>query len=329
MILKLRTTLVVGVLAQLFGSVAHAHIELLEPPSRYGRNTNKSCPCGAGSSDATCNVAVDGQDPNRSAQVSTFEAGSTIVVRFDEYIGHAGRFRVAFDPDGADFEDFNDHILLDVPDPMGGTGNIGEGGIWELEVTLPDTACDNCTLQLIQAMHGDQTNPVLDPANLSSYYTCADLVLVGGGDGSTSGGDDTSSTVTGTSGGDTLDLTAGEDTTATSSMGTTGASDSGGELGTSSTTTGTTSNAGEVTDSANSTESEHPHGPDADESSSGTSGGSGGSEEGDAASETSAGAQNESQSRCSVDAGGNGGAPPAWLMMLVGLGWLRVRRRTS
>lgn len=170
-----------------FAPAAAAHIRLLEPQARYeitGFDTGiKSCPCGLGGSNRSCNVAQDGSDPDRSTdRVSRFEAGSTITLRFDEYVDHTGSYRVAFDPDGADFADFNSNILVPiVADPPGGEGNTGEGAIWEIEVTLPNMTCTNCTLQLIQAMHGDQTTPVTDPAALSTYYTCVDLELVAPG----------------------------------------------------------------------------------------------------------------------------------------------------
>src|SRR5690554_5132624 len=101
---------------------ARVHIRLLEPQARYeitGFETGiKSCLCGMGSSNRLCNVAEDGSDPNRAAdRVTVLEAGSTITLCFEEYVDHAGRFRVAFDPDGADLDDFNAHVLLDVPDP--------------------------------------------------------------------------------------------------------------------------------------------------------------------------------------------------------------------
>lgn len=155
---------------------AAAHIELREPVARYPRSGNKSCPCGQGESNRRCDVpAEESSDPNRSTdpdKITRFEVGSTITVRFSEYIGHSGRFRVAFDPDGADLADFNANVLNDVSDPSDGRGDR------EVVVRLPDTPCDNCTLQLIQAMHGDTENPVMDPAPLSTYYTCADIELV-------------------------------------------------------------------------------------------------------------------------------------------------------
>lgn len=168
-------------LALFTASAASAHIELSEPQPRYdieGFDTGiKSCPCGLGGSNRTCNVAADGSDPARAVdRVSRFEAGSTVTLRFNEYVDHSGRFRVAFDPDGADMGDFNANILADIPDPL----NTG-GQEWEIQVTLPNMTCDNCTLQLVQAMHGDTENPILDPAAVSSYYTCVDVQLVAPG----------------------------------------------------------------------------------------------------------------------------------------------------
>lgn len=178
-----------------FAPAAQAHIRLLDPVARYdivGETGIKSCPCGLGSSNRICNVAVDGSDPDRSTRVRRAEAGSSITLRFVESIDHSGSFRVAFDPEGADVADFNSNILVPiVPDPPGGVGNVGEGNIWEIDVELPDVTCTNCTLQLIQAMHGDMVNPVTDPTNTSSYYACVDLELVAPGTmGETDGTDD-------------------------------------------------------------------------------------------------------------------------------------------
>lgn len=168
-------------LVALLAPTARAHIELIDPPARYqlqGGSDNgiKSCPCGLGGSNRVCNVAADGSDPDRSERVSRFEAGSTITLRFEEFINHAGRFRVAFDPDGADMADFNANILTDLPDPPNASGML-----WEIPVTLPAVTCERCTLQLVQAMEVDQNTPIADPAPISSYYSCVDIELVAPG----------------------------------------------------------------------------------------------------------------------------------------------------
>jgi hypothetical protein len=168
--------------AQFFSGSASAHIWLDEPISRYPAEVageNKSCPCGVGDSNRTCNDPSERSDPDRSTdRITTLTAGQSLKVVVDEYVGHAGRYRIAFDPDGADLEDFNQHILLDQPDPSGRRGNVSEtSSIWEFNVTIPDTPCDNCTLQVIQMMDGNTTDPVPDPVGRSSYYQCADIVI--------------------------------------------------------------------------------------------------------------------------------------------------------
>jgi len=144
---------------------ASAHLDLTLPVSRYGPSVLKTGPCGVAGGERTNNV-------------SYYEPGQTIEVRWDEYIDHPGHYRIAFDLDGDD--DFvdpatmmelysNDAVLLD---------GIADKGPGEREhtatVTLPDVACDNCTLQVIQVMYDKP--PYTIPGN-DIYYQCADLVL--------------------------------------------------------------------------------------------------------------------------------------------------------
>jgi len=165
-------------------SVASAHMALEYPTPRYrsnGSSNNKACPCGVGQSNRLCDVASDRSDPDRNPnRVTVFNTGDTITMEFTETIGHSGRYRIAFDPDGADMGDFNDNILLDVEDPAGSDGNTGDGSRWEFSFTLPDVPCDNCTLQLVQMMDGNTVDPVPDPIGRSSYYQCADIILTDG-----------------------------------------------------------------------------------------------------------------------------------------------------
>ena len=170
---------------QLLASSAAAHIELQAPMNRYSdikSGDNKSCPCGSGTTNRSCRKPEEFSDPDRSAdRATTFAPGDSIIVRFDEYVGHSGRYRIAFDPDGADLDDFNENILLDEPDPVGSAGNIGEDSLWEFEVILPDMTCDNCTLQLIQVMDGNTTDKVQNPVDRGgTYFQCADIVLAEG-----------------------------------------------------------------------------------------------------------------------------------------------------
>ena len=99
-----------------------AHIDLDAPEVRYSNRPseqNKSCPCGAGGGNQTCTNATT-SDPRRNFDaVTTFAPGETVTVAWSETVGHTGRFRVAFDDDGADLADFNAHILADIADPVG------------------------------------------------------------------------------------------------------------------------------------------------------------------------------------------------------------------
>jgi MYXO-CTERM domain-containing protein len=179
----MRTAILSVLFLGMLSAPVFAHVEMLSPMPRYPRaadNDNKACPCGVGESNRLCNVEGDRSDPDRdAARVTTLTAGGTVTVRFDEYIAHAGRYRVAIDYDGADLEDFNTNILVDIEDPIGRVGNTGGGSIWEIEVPLPNVDCDNCTLQLIQMMDGNTADPVIDPVNRSTYYTCADITITG------------------------------------------------------------------------------------------------------------------------------------------------------
>jgi hypothetical protein len=169
----------------LLSSTASAHIELQAPLNRYSdikAGDNKSCPCGSGTTNRSCKKPEELSDPDRSPdRETTFAPGDTITVRFDEYVGHSGRYRIAFDPDGADLDHFNQNILLDEPDPSGNVGNMGQGSMWQFQVTLPNMTCDNCTLQLIQVMDGNTVDPVLNPVDRGgTYFQCADIVLAEG-----------------------------------------------------------------------------------------------------------------------------------------------------
>jgi len=177
---------------------AHAHIDVDQAGShmsRYGGNAIKEGPCGV----------TGGQ---RGSNVYTYAPGETITVTVNEYIGHPGYFRIAFDDDGDDgfmnpqtvdpinracmpdpsdhcgASDFfnNDTVLMDNVDPHD-YPPVGTAPTYTWEVTLPDVECTNCTLQILQVM----TDPPgihapYDPSYTSDdlYYQCIDLVLQAG-----------------------------------------------------------------------------------------------------------------------------------------------------
>lgn len=168
----------------LSAATAFAHIDLLEPEARahgtaargdtdIDENSNlKSGPCGQMVS-------------RRSTRVATYAPGQTITVRVREENAHVSYLRVSLDLDGEDFP-----LRSQVPPgpetqeaaaaaeaALGGEGlllvyredNDMLGFIHELDVTLPDQACDNCTLQVLQFMYDDPAAPY--------YFQCADLVI--------------------------------------------------------------------------------------------------------------------------------------------------------
>ncbi len=142
-------------------SVALAHIEMDKPSPVT--DSLKDGPCGAG-------------DHQRGDDVTVYAPGETIRVRWHETIDHPSTYRIAFDEDGDDsFEDpkttddfyVNDGVLLDeIPDQ--------DDGVFSVEVTLPDTPCENCTLQLIQLM---LDKPPYEAGTNDLYYQCADIAL--------------------------------------------------------------------------------------------------------------------------------------------------------
>lgn len=158
-------------------SVAVAHVRLLSLPSRYG-DQQKQGPCGITSGERTANV-------------TSFDPGATLTLRWNEFIEHPGHFRISFDADGDD--DFVDPATADelnaAPSVLiDGIGDRASGGDYEQDLTLPDLECERCTLQLIQVM---TDKPPYGDGN-DIYYQCADLVLrsSAGGGGADAGADD-------------------------------------------------------------------------------------------------------------------------------------------
>jgi len=155
---------------------AHAHLTMDEPEPRYPSTEQKDGPCGR-----------DGGE--RTDSVTVAEPGSTITIRWNEYIDHPSHYRVAFDVDGDD--DFVDPVCLENCDDRrqpamvwadDETGNVlldfiedrTGGGDYEVSVTLPDVECERCTLQLIQVMYDKR--PYVSGGN-DIYYQCADFAL--------------------------------------------------------------------------------------------------------------------------------------------------------
>jgi hypothetical protein len=144
-------------------AILAAHIALTAPTVRSTLSI-KSPPCGD-----TTSV--------RGTAVTVLEPGAMLAVRWNETINHPGHYRISFDSDGQDFTiplDFNDftqteNVLLD---------NIADGtSPYMSMVQLPNVACENCTLQLIQMM---TDKPPYGDGN-DIYFQCADIALRTGG----------------------------------------------------------------------------------------------------------------------------------------------------
>lgn len=128
--------------------IASAHIRLLpeEVIPRSSSDSLKTAPCGG--------VA-------KTAQPTILSPGASVTLNWEETIEHPGWFRIAFSP-AADLG-FDDHILLDrIPD----RNSYITSRFYSATVTLPQTTCTDCTLQLIQVMT-DRSPP--------TNYTCADI----------------------------------------------------------------------------------------------------------------------------------------------------------
>lgn len=180
----------VAVATLLSVGIASAHVSLTSPPMRAG-NGQKTNPCGGAAKGAA----------------TAFTGGEKVKFTFTETIDHEGEFFVSFDPTGDDFDgdgdgtgDYPGHPkLLTAKNGTGSlvlgslvdTKNGPDGAMHELEVTLPNVSCDNCTLQLIQMMSNDSKIPTDgDPTN-HIYFRCVDVKLTavqGGAGGAGAGG---------------------------------------------------------------------------------------------------------------------------------------------
>jgi hypothetical protein len=154
---------------------AGAHIKLEEPPSFQVTNAlgdpQKLEPCGGAGTP--------------TGVVTTVEAGSTLTVRWTETIGHPGHFRIGIATDVSHFvtppavvmnNDCKSATIETTPayptlvDGLFPHSNAPSGLVRTANVTVPDLACERCTLQLLQFMSA-HTPPCF-------YFQCATLRIV-------------------------------------------------------------------------------------------------------------------------------------------------------
>lgn len=186
--LRLAWTAAAGITALLGSSVAFAHLDVNYPPMRGGNQ--KVGPCEG--------VSFAG------APLTTVQPGSQITVDIVETIGHPGHYRIMFDADATDGEDFPDPVSCDdvgTPDGItlladnllpaqGGTcpgfhtpsqRTVASNVAYQFDVTLPDVECDNCVLQVIQVMtdasKADANGNWVPTGGQGLYFRCANLQL--------------------------------------------------------------------------------------------------------------------------------------------------------
>lgn len=196
--MTLHITSAAMVLACVLGTSApaHAHIKLLQPASFLQEDElggpQKGSPCGPGNTRPF--IGDDIQPTPYSDVVTTFHAGESITVEWEETIYHPGYFRIAFAPvaaRSATSEDFPDPSLSDPEaclfdrsavstEPHGhvladglymAEAQDGEVRHFTQEVTLPDEPCEECSLQIVQIMEAH-------PAASCFYFHCADIQIV-------------------------------------------------------------------------------------------------------------------------------------------------------
>jgi len=165
-------------------AAAHAHMTLTEPAPSIVDNSSRNQkvgPCGSGTP---------------SNEVTEFDPGEIIMVKWDETIPHPGHWRISLVKNPSELQDPDietDGQCNYVGDPFAGTkpayvlmDNVhprteaGFGETFEQAVTLPNEPCENCTLQVIQWMT-EHFEPCI-------YYHCATITIRGGGNAGASGG---------------------------------------------------------------------------------------------------------------------------------------------
>ncbi len=100
----------------------------------------------------------------RSASPVVLEPGQTITVQWEETINHPGRFEFYFSQAG----DANWTMMKTIADDKNGTNDLPHQ--FSTTLTMPAVTCTDCTIQLIQVMTENATNP-------SYYYSCSDIKL--------------------------------------------------------------------------------------------------------------------------------------------------------
>ena len=141
----------------LAASTAHAHFKLLTPPEWIVTDAlgdpQKQGPCGSTTGTPT-------------GVVTTVEAGATLTVKWQETVLHPGHFRLALTDDRATLREpvatvtggvCQSALVEPAVAPILADGVFehtapSPTGTWETTITVPNTPCERCTLQVVQFM---------------------------------------------------------------------------------------------------------------------------------------------------------------------------------
>lgn len=137
-----------------FPLVALGHARLVAPAPRNAGSGIKTGPCG--------NIP-------RTTTPTVLVAGSQLTVRWEETINHPGRYYISFSPSGD--QGFDQNRLATVVDTQDTAIGTGPNHQYSSVITVPNTPCTDCTLQLIQSMEENPQAPSL-------YYSCADIQII-------------------------------------------------------------------------------------------------------------------------------------------------------
>ncbi|MDC3954951.1 SCE4755 family polysaccharide monooxygenase-like protein [Polyangium jinanense] len=149
----------------LAGSSAFAHAVLMNPQPLTNDDNAKSGPCGCYFGAAPEDPAEDGSAtacPASGYKVTDLVVGQPLQVTWKETVNHNGKFRVALSTKSIDTvkrADLDAAVFYEAND-----ANAQSGGLVSATITVPDTPCQNCVIQLRQFMEG---------ASKPYYYSCA------------------------------------------------------------------------------------------------------------------------------------------------------------
>lgn len=137
--------------------------------------------------------ACGGTPTANQALRTVLTPGQTLEVVFWETIDHTSKYRIGFSADETDNfsvalmdrDQFANDMVhpLDIPtrqDVAGAVANrVTDPRAYKFTITVPNTPCEKCSLQLIQKMYPAANGG--GPYATTSYFSCADIRIVAAG----------------------------------------------------------------------------------------------------------------------------------------------------